>query len=223
MGLIPCYYNHCKTITSDNINEVYPTYYPPRKSPKECYEQIIADLTDAEKYAPDNDNSDRTKMTKTVAQAMLAKVYAEKEVQDYDKVITYADKVIKTKGVELEDSYETLWGYDETTKDCLKRNTKEGILEVHWTTGGGNWETWMFGRQLDNWDFYFTWAKWITPSRDIISDFEKKATKYARIRLLYIMHVHGATIIQPPTTHSCISCVLPTATFIGFDSLTLSS
>ena len=34
-----------------------------------------------------------------------------------------------------EDSYETLWGYDETAKDCMKRNTKEGILEVHWTTG----------------------------------------------------------------------------------------
>ena len=173
-GSFPVITTIAQTITSDNINEVYPTYYPPRKSPKECYEQIIADLTDAEKYAPDNDNSDRTKMTKTVAQAMLAKVYAEKEVQDYDKVITYADKVIKTTGVELEDSYETLWGYDETTKDCLKRNTKEGILEVHWTTGGGNWETWMYGRQLDNWDYYFTWAKWITPSRDIINDFEKE-------------------------------------------------
>ena len=37
----------------------------------------------------------------------------------------------------------------------MKRNTKEGILEVHWTTGSGNWETWMYGRQLDNWDYYF--------------------------------------------------------------------
>lgn len=131
-------------------------------------------MTDAEQYAPDNDNSDRTKMTKTVAQAMLAKVYAEKEVQDYDKVIAYADKVMNTTGVELEDSYETLWGYDETAKDCMKRNTKEGILEVHWTTGSGNWETWMYGRQLDNWDYYFTWAKWITPSRDIINDFDNE-------------------------------------------------
>ena len=46
---------------------------------------------------------------------------------------------MKKTGVELEDSYETLWGYDETAKDCMKRNTKEGILEVHWTTGSGNW------------------------------------------------------------------------------------
>ena len=29
-------------------------------------------------------------------------------------------------------------------------------------------------RQLDNWDYNFTWAKWITPSRDIINDFDKE-------------------------------------------------
>ena len=173
-GSFPVITTIAKTITSDNIEEVYPTYYPPRKTPKECYEQIIADLTDAEQYAPDIDNSDRTKLSKTVAQAFLAKVYAEKEVQDYDKVIEYADKVIKTSGVALEDDFETLWGYDETAGDCMKRNTKEGLLEVHWTIGAGNWETWMYGRELDNWDFYFTWAKWITPSRDLINDFDKE-------------------------------------------------
>lgn len=173
-GSFPVITTIAKTITSDNIEEVYPTYYPPRKTPKECYEQIIADLTDAEQFAPNFDNADRTIMSKTVAQAMLAKVYAEKEVQDYDKVIVYADKVINTSGLTLEDSFETLWGYDETTKDCIKRNTSEGILEVHWPIGGGNWETWMYGRQLDNWDYYFTWAKWITPSRDLINDFDKE-------------------------------------------------
>ena len=173
-GSFPVITTIAKTITSDNIEEVYPTYYPPRKTPKECYEQIIADLTDAEQYAPNFDTADRTIMSKTVAQAMLAKVYAEKEVQDYDKVIAYADKVINTSGLSLESDFETLWGYDETTKDCVKRNTSEGILEVHWPIGGGNWETWMYGRQLDNWDYYFTWAKWITPSRDLINDFEKE-------------------------------------------------
>lgn len=173
-GSFPVITSIAETITSDNIEEVFPTYYPPRKTKEECYQQIIADLTDAEQYAPDNDNSDRTKLSKTVAQAMLAKVYAEKPVQDYDKVIEYADKVIKTPGVALEDDFETLWGYDEDKKDCMKRNTKEGILEVHWTTGNGNWETWMYGRQLDNWDYYFTWAKWITPSRDLINAFDKE-------------------------------------------------
>lgn len=29
----------------------------------------------------------------------------------------------------------------------------------------------MYGRCLEDYDFYFTWAKWITPSRDLINDF----------------------------------------------------
>ena len=124
--------------------------------------------------APDFNGADRTVLSKTVALAMLAKVYAEKPVQDYNKVIEYANVVKLTPGMELEPDYATLWGYDEEKKDCVKRNTSEGILEVHYTTGNGNWETWMYGRQLDDWDFYFTWAKWITPSRDLISDFEKE-------------------------------------------------
>lgn len=30
----------------------------------------------------------------------------------------------------------------------------------------------MFGRDLTSYDFYFTWAKWITPSRDLIKAFD---------------------------------------------------
>ena len=138
---------------------------------EECYQQVISDLEDGVQNAPDFSQNDRTLLTKTVAQAMLAKVYAERPVQDYAKVIEYAEKVRNTAGLSLEADFATLWGYDEEKKDCVKRNTTEGILEVHYSTGNGNWETWMYGRQLDNWDYYFTWAKWITPSRDLISDF----------------------------------------------------
>lgn len=173
-GSFPVITSIAKTITSDNIEEVYPTYFPPRKTQEECYQQIEADLLDAEQYAPAFDSSDRTLLTKTVAQAMLAKVYAEKPLQDHAKVIAYADKVIGTSGLQLEADYETLWGYDETTGDCVKRNTSEGILEVHWSIGNGNWETWMYGRELDNYDYYFTWAKWITPSRDLINAFDRE-------------------------------------------------
>ena len=147
---------------------------PSEENSQECYAQIISDLEFAAANAPDFNGADRTVLSKTVALAMLAKVYAEKPVQDYNKVIEYANLVKLTPGLELEPDYATLWGYDEEKKDCVKRNTSEGILEVHYTTGNGNWETWMYGRQLDDWDFYFTWAKWITPSRDLISDFEKE-------------------------------------------------
>ena len=173
-GSFPVVTEIAKTITSKNIEEVWPTYFPPRTTPEECYAQIISDLEFAAANAPDFNGADRTVLSKTVALAMLAKVYAEKPVQDYNKVIEYANLVKLTPGLELEPDYATLWGYDEEKKDCVKRNTSEGILEVHYTTGNGNWETWMYGRQLDDWDFYFTWAKWITPSRDLISDFEKE-------------------------------------------------
>ena len=170
-GSFPVITSIAKTITSDNVEEVYPTYFPPKMTSEEYYQQVISDLEDGAQNAPDFSQNDRTLLTKTVAQAMLAKVYAERPVQDYAKVIEYAEKVRNTAGLSLEADFATLWGYDEEKKDCVKRNTTEGILEVHYSTGNGNWETWMYGRQLDNWDYYFTWAKWITPSRDLISDF----------------------------------------------------
>lgn len=173
-GSFPIITKVAKTITAENVKDVYPTYFPPRSTAKECYQQIISDLTDAEQYAPDFNSADRTILSKVVAQAMLAKVYAEKPVQDYSKVIEYADKVRGAAGMALESDYSTLWGYDTDKKDCVKRNTSEGILEVHWSTGNANWESWMYGRSLENYDYYFSWAKWITPSRDLIKDFESE-------------------------------------------------
>lgn len=173
-GSFPIITKVAKTITAENVKDVYPTYFPPRSTAKECYQQIISDLTDAEQYAPDFNSADRTILSKVVAQAMLAKVYAEKPVQDYSKVIEYAEKVRGVAGMALEHDYSTLWGYDTDKKDCVKRNTSEGILEVHWTTGNANWESWMYGRSLENYDYYFSWAKWITPSRDLIKDFESE-------------------------------------------------
>src|SRR5574344_187425 len=173
-GSFPIITKVAKTITAENVKDVYPTYFPPRSTAKECYQQIISDLTDAEQYAPDFNSADRTILSKVVAQAMLAKVYAEKPVQDYSKVIEYADKVRGAAGMALESDYSTLWGYDTDKKDCVKRNTSEGILEVHWTTGNANWESWMYGRSLENYDYYFSWAKWITPSRDLIKEFESE-------------------------------------------------
>ncbi len=173
-GSFPIITKVAKTITAENVGEVYPTYFPPRSTNKECYQQIISDLSDAEQHAPDFNSADRTVLSKVVAQAMLAKVYAEKPVQDYSKVIEYADKVRSVAGMALEPDFSTLWGYDAVKKDCVKRNTSEGILEVHWTTGNANWESWMYGRSLENYDYYFSWAKWITPSRDLIKDFESE-------------------------------------------------
>ena len=187
-GSFPIITSIAKTITAENVEEVYPTYFPPKNTPEESYAQIIADLEFGAQYAPEFAQNDRTVMSKTVAQAYLAKVYAERTPQNHAKVIEYADKVIGTAGLALEPNYETLWGFDNG--DCVKRNTSEGILELHWSVGAGTWASWMFGRCLENPDYYFTWAKWVTPSRDLVSDFEREGDQ---IRLDQTVHFESCT------------------------------
>lgn len=60
---------------------------------------------------------------------MLAKVYAEKPLRDYAKVIKYADE-LAADGFDLVEDFSDLWAYDTEKKDCRVRNTKEAILEA---------------------------------------------------------------------------------------------
>jgi len=158
-------------ITEETLEDVYDDYFPEQKTEKEAYEQIVKDLTEAIPYAPSNNSSDKTKLSKSVAKAVLAKVYAEKPLRDYSKVIQYADD-LAADGFDLEADYTDLFGVVEGSADPKKRNTREAILEAHYSQGNGNWVTWMFGRDLSNWDSNFTWAKWVTPSRDLIKAFQ---------------------------------------------------
>ena len=157
-------------ITEDNIDEVYDKYYPPLSDATTIYKQIEKDLTDALPYLLDVNQGDKTQLSKGVAHAMLAKVYAEKPLRDYNKVIEECNTVAAL-GYKLNDDYRTMWNYDTKTKDCV-RNTPESILEGQFSAQSGNWVTWMWGRDLFNWDLMFTWAKWATPSRDLISAFD---------------------------------------------------
>ncbi|MDG5800246.1 RagB/SusD family nutrient uptake outer membrane protein [Marinilabiliaceae bacterium ANBcel2] len=156
-------------ITSDNILEVWPAYFPSQNSQIEAYERIVEDLLAALPYAPDT-GSDKTVLTKAVANSLLAKAYAEKPIQDYSKVIEYCNAVIND-GFELVDDYSLLFGMNSEGTDIAMRNSSESIFETHFYTGSGNWASWMFGRDVLNWDSMFDWAKWVTPSRDLISEF----------------------------------------------------
>ncbi|MEG1188044.1 MAG: RagB/SusD family nutrient uptake outer membrane protein, partial [Bacteroidales bacterium] len=40
--------------------------------------------------------------------------------------------------------------------------------------GSGNWATWMFGMDLTNPNNNWSWAKWVTPSRDLIKAYENE-------------------------------------------------
>ncbi|MDR0713666.1 MAG: RagB/SusD family nutrient uptake outer membrane protein [Bacteroidales bacterium] len=183
-GNVPLITTLAGDITSETVASVYPEYFPPQTGEIEVYRQIETDLLEALAYAPDNHPADKTMLSKSVARALLAKVYAEKPLRDYDKVIRYADE-LASDGFDLTDNYSDLFGVtlenpnqppSQTNKaiDAKARNTKESIFEAQFFPGDGNWATWMFGRQLDNWTNAFEWAKWITPSRDLIKAFNSE-------------------------------------------------
>lgn len=172
-GNIPVITTIAPDITAENIEEVYDDYFPKQSSAEVAYKQIEADLLDALNYAPDNNPADKTRFSKSVARAMLAKVYAEKPLRDYDKVIHYCDQ-LQTDGFGLADSYSDLFGMNQSVTDLKMRNTREGILEAQFPSSGGNWVVGMFGRDLLNYDNSFTWAKWVTPSRDLINLFTQE-------------------------------------------------
>lgn len=171
-------------ITSETIEDVYPAYFPPQSDELTIYQQIEQDLLDGLQDAPNNNSQDKTQLTKSVARALLAKVYAEKPLQDYDKVIQYADE-LAAEGFGLEDNFADLFdvaledpnsppSLTNEAIDAKTRNSKESIYEAQYFTGSGSWVTWMFGRPLNNWTEAFTWAKWITPSRDLTRTFNSE-------------------------------------------------
>lgn len=167
-GNIPLNLTEAPDITADNIEEVYPLYFPSPVTQDSAYRQVIKDLEEALPYAPALDANDKRKLSKTVARALLTKVYAE--LGEWDNVVRYADEVF-ADGIALEPKYADLFGFNATLNDATLRNSRESILEMQYTAASGNWVTWMFGRNLSNWDESFTWAKWITPSRDLIKAF----------------------------------------------------
>lgn len=172
-GDIPIIITEAGDITSETIEDVYDDYFPEQSPEIEVYKQIEKDLLEALADAPENDPTDKTRFSKSVARTLLAKIYAEKPLRDYAKVIQYCNEVA-ADGFGLVEDFNDLFGMNETGTDTKARNTKEAILEAHFYPGSGNWATWMFGRDLINWDSNFTWAKWVTPSRDLIRAFESE-------------------------------------------------
>ena len=196
-GNIPLITTVAGDITAETIADVYPDYFPSQSDELTVYKQIEEDLLEGLENAPDNDYNDKTQLSKSVARALLAKIYAEKPLRDYDKVIKYADE-LTSDGFRLIDNFSDLFGVvlrypsqppsqTNPAVDAKARNTRESIYEAQFFTGSGNWATWMFGRSLNDWNFYFEWLKWITPSRDITKAYlsEKGDKRYAESVIFY--------------------------------------
>lgn len=170
-GAIPLVMQKTPNVTSENIEQVYPLLFPSRDSVDKVYKQIITDLEYAADNAPEVDAQNKFLLSKAVANGLLAKVYAERPVRDYSKVINYCNKV-QNAGFALVNNYADLFDYNTITKDAKLRNSSESIFEITFYPGSGSWVTWMFGIDMANANSVYDWAKWITPSRDLIKAYE---------------------------------------------------
>ena len=169
-GDIPLVNTIPPAITAENIEEVYSAYYPARTSREEVYKQIISELEYACENAPDMDPTNKMLFTKGFAHGMLARIYAEETCRDWSKVAQHC-AAVEAMGYKLVDDYGSMWAYDDND---ATRNTSESIFEVTYTRSSGNWVWMMFHRNAYNPDDSYSWIKWITPSRDLISAYEKE-------------------------------------------------
>lgn len=170
-GDVPLVIQEPPAINNENFEEVYPLLFPSRTPKAEVFEQVIKDLIDALESAPNVDQNNKQLLSKAVANALLAKVYAEEELRDYNKTLQYCEAV-EADNFALMPNYADLFSVNETLTDVNYRNTKESIFELVYPLGGGNWATWMFGVDMVDPNSKYDWAKWITPSRDLIHTFE---------------------------------------------------
>lgn len=162
-GAVPLVLTPVSTTNPEDVNT-------PRSSVADVYTQIIDDLTKAVASLPDTYSDDasvnKARATKGAANALLAKVYAQKPDRDYAKVLEYANAVINSPaGYSLLPTYSNLF-------DGSHYNNSESILEVQFNgTTISNWApSNILPPSLTN----STWRKFITPSQDLAKAFDSE-------------------------------------------------
>ena len=172
-GEIPMLTEIPPAINADNIEEVYPLYFPSRVSKETVGEQIVKDIEEyACKYAPDMDASNKFKITKGFAYGLMARFYSMREFRDWSKVVS-ACEAVEGMGYSLCDKYGDLWAYTTGDTGMAAMNTRESIFEVQWTSQtSGSWMWMMFHRNAYVPGDSFSWAKWCTPSRNLTKAYD---------------------------------------------------
>ncbi len=156
-GDAPLQLKDLQSLSPDTFDDVFDQIFPAAVAKTAIYAQIILDLETA--VAGTKTTAEHKGIaTKGAANALLAKVYATQEPQDWAKVEQYCDAVIGG-GYSLLDNYDQLW--DNTTE-----NSSESIFEINYFGGivDHNWGTQMF-RGID-------WKKFNVPSNDLVKAFE---------------------------------------------------
>jgi len=156
------YFNLVRTWGSVPLVVKVPTtdaeFYPAKASVDAIYAQIISDL----EYGAANARvAGPTKgiMTKGVANALLAKVYASKPTPDWTKVSTYCDAVI-SGGYSLISNYDFLW-------DSNHKNNSEAIWEMQYDGYGGLHGNWMPSVLVGT-----GWKRFNTPTNSLAKAFD---------------------------------------------------
>ena len=182
-GDIPMITKIPASITADNLKETYPLYYPGRTAVSDVYTQIISDLEESIPNAPDLNNSDKFVCSKAFGYGLLARVYSEKPKQDWSKVAENCSKV-EAMSLSLVPDFADLWSWNDARTDVKLRHSSESIFEVPYTPTSGNWVWMMFWRQgiSSNLEDSFSWAKWVTPSKNLINAYvnEGDQVRYAQ-------------------------------------------
>lgn len=130
----------------------------------EVYNQIVKDLELALANLPDTYGSaasvNKVRATKGAANAMLAKVWAQRSDRDYNKVLQYCNAVIASSA-----GYSLLPNYAQLFDGAHEYNA-ESIFEIPYEEG--NWDASSWGIQL-----YLApedgWQKYCVPSKDLVA------------------------------------------------------
>ena len=175
-GDVPLQLTEVTTISIELLPEIYPQLFPARAPMAEVFAQIISDFELALAHAPIS-ATHKGYVTKGAANAMLAKVYATIQPQQWDKVNQYCDAVI-SGGYSLLPEYDMLWNNEN-------ENSSEAIFEINYegTPQSGNWGASMF-RGLD-------WKKFNTPSNDLVSVFDAEQDLIRKEASIIYLDVSG--------------------------------
>lgn len=138
----------------------------PRATETEVYNQIVSDLETAITHLPDNYGADasvnKVRATKGAANALMAKIWAQRSDRDYEKVLFYCNEVINSAaGYRLLDNYTDLFDGDHYL-------SAESILEVPFiaNTELGNWGVQLYLAPEDG------WQKYCVPSKDLVTHYD---------------------------------------------------
>ncbi|MEI8052711.1 MAG: RagB/SusD family nutrient uptake outer membrane protein [Bacteroidota bacterium] len=146
-----------------------------RASEFETYQQIVSDLEVALNYLPDNYNGpagsataniasvNKVRATKGAANAMLAKVWAQRTDRDYNKVLQYCNAVISSPaGYALMSNYADLF-------DGNHYLNSESILEIPFEEGNAIASSWGIELYLAPEDGY---QKYCVPSKNLVAAYD---------------------------------------------------